>query len=103
MASSVSSFLYYYTSPPSFSSSSSRPLSLSCNPNNLSSSPSRFQPKKGIRVPNSPPRLRVLCLREPKAAVVTGKSWDKLILNSDMRSLLNSMLAGVGHAGWFTG
>ncbi|KAL7263857.1 hypothetical protein ACSBR1_001918 [Camellia fascicularis] len=99
MASSVSSFLYYYTSPPSFSSSSSRPLSLSSNPNNLSSSPSRFrhlsfQPKKGIRVPNSPPRLRVLCLREPKAAVVTGKSWDKLILNSDMPVLVEF------HASW---
>ncbi|KAF5954683.1 hypothetical protein HYC85_007539 [Camellia sinensis] len=99
MASSVSSYFYYYTSPPSLSSSSSRPLSLSSNPNNLSSSPSRFrhlsfQPKKGIRVPNSPPRLSVLCLREPKAAVVTGKSWDKLILNSDMPVLVEF------HASW---
>ncbi|XP_073037325.1 thioredoxin M3, chloroplastic-like isoform X1 [Primulina eburnea] len=28
-------------------------------------------------------RLRVSCLRDTKASVVTGISWDKLVLNSD--------------------
>uniref|UniRef100_A0A5B7BMH2 Thioredoxin domain-containing protein n=1 Tax=Davidia involucrata TaxID=16924 RepID=A0A5B7BMH2_DAVIN len=47
-----------------------------------------FLPRKGIRVRNSPPHLRVFCLRDPKAGVVTGNSWDKLILNSEIPVLV---------------
>ncbi|KAA8545868.1 hypothetical protein F0562_020681 [Nyssa sinensis] len=82
-----------YSSSPFFSS---RALALE-NPK-LSSIPSRyqwvnhvgvsFQRRKGIRVRNSPPRLRVLCLRDPKAAVVTRISWDKLILDSEIPVLV---------------
>ncbi|XP_060168223.1 thioredoxin M3, chloroplastic-like [Lycium barbarum] len=32
---------------------------------------------------SSPSPLRVFCLRETKAAAVTAKSWEKLILSSD--------------------
>ncbi|KAL3538869.1 hypothetical protein ACH5RR_002235 [Cinchona calisaya] len=44
--------------------------------------PSGFS-QKSFSLRKSPARLQVLCLRDPKATVVTGKSWDKLILNSD--------------------
>ncbi|XP_075520976.1 thioredoxin M3, chloroplastic-like [Primulina tabacum] len=43
-----------------------------------------FQPGKRIGdARKSHSRLWVSCLRDTKASVVTGNSWDKLILNSD--------------------
>ncbi|KAA8521692.1 hypothetical protein F0562_012318 [Nyssa sinensis] len=47
-----------------------------------------FQLPNGTRVRNSPPRLRIFCLRDPKALVVTGKLWDKLILKSEIPVLV---------------
>ncbi|BFG41838.1 hypothetical protein CerSpe_281120 [Prunus speciosa] len=46
--------------------------------------PFRLQPKRGlIGVPNAPPRsLTIFSLRESKAAVVTGDSWEKSVINS---------------------
>nr|GMD90389.1 thioredoxin M3, chloroplastic-like [Ipomoea batatas] len=40
------------------------------------------------RESKSPCHLRVFCHRDAKAAVVTGKSWDKMILNSDVPVLV---------------
>lgn len=42
-----------------------------------------FLPKNGFRARKNPSNLRVFCLRDTTAAVVTGKSWEKLVLNSD--------------------
>ncbi|XP_058215715.1 thioredoxin M3, chloroplastic-like isoform X1 [Rhododendron vialii] len=80
-------------SRPSFTSS--RALALA-NPNLSHFQQLSFQPRKGIKLHNSPPSLKVFCLREPKAAValVTGKSWDKLILSSDTPVLIEF------HASW---
>ncbi|XP_027163913.1 thioredoxin M3, chloroplastic isoform X1 [Coffea eugenioides] len=47
-----------------------------------------FSHQKGYRLPQSPSPFTILCLRDPKAMVVTGKSWDKLILNSDVPVLV---------------
>ncbi|VFQ65789.1 unnamed protein product [Cuscuta campestris] len=57
------------------------------------SPPFNFQQKVNLNFGTSPlnrslrslpaSRLRVSCLRASKAAVVTGKSWDKLVLTSD--------------------
>ncbi|XP_059314025.1 thioredoxin M3, chloroplastic-like [Lycium ferocissimum] len=43
---------------------------------------------------SSPSPLRVFCLRETKAAAVTAKSWEKLILSSDTPVLVEF------HATW---
>lgn len=47
-----------------------------------------FRSKEGFSLRKSSPTLRVFCLRDPKAVVVTNKSWDKLILNSDVPVLV---------------
>ncbi|XP_052178963.1 thioredoxin M3, chloroplastic-like [Diospyros lotus] len=75
-------------------------LSFSASPNpSLSSLPPcfhrlSFQRDRAIIAPNSRSSLRIFCIRETKAAVVTGKSWDKLILNSDTPVLVEF------HASW---
>ncbi|XP_009630969.1 thioredoxin M3, chloroplastic [Nicotiana tomentosiformis] len=54
-----------------------------------------FEHKKGFGIwkSSSPPPLRVSCLRT-KAEVVTAKSWEKLILSSDIPVLVEF------HATW---
>ncbi|CAI9769943.1 unnamed protein product [Fraxinus pennsylvanica] len=47
--------------------------------------PSRLKWTSEARKPQS---HRVFCLHDTKAAVVTGKSWDKLILGSDVPVLV---------------
>ncbi|XAR59444.1 Protein-disulfide reductase [Bertholletia excelsa] len=47
-----------------------------------------FRPRTGLFVRNSPSRLGVFCLHEPRTTVVTGKSWDKLILESEIPVLV---------------
>nr|CAN64993.1 hypothetical protein VITISV_001777 [Vitis vinifera] len=48
-----------------------------------------FQAKRGIRFSNPPLRLKVLCSADyDKAAVVTGDSWEKSILNSEIPVLV---------------
>ncbi|KAL2537505.1 Thioredoxin M3 [Forsythia ovata] len=42
-----------------------------------------FWPKTDFRARKAPSTLRVVCLRDTTAAAVTGKSWEKLVLNSD--------------------
>ncbi|CAA2978341.1 thioredoxin M3, chloroplastic-like isoform X2 [Olea europaea var. sylvestris] len=41
-----------------------------------------FLPKTSLPARKNPSNLRVFCLRHT-SAVVTGKSWEKLVLNSD--------------------
>ncbi|KAL7002823.1 Sodium- and chloride-dependent GABA transporter 1 [Sarracenia purpurea var. burkii] len=79
---SFSSFREIVLENPNLSSLSSRSQQLS------------FQSKNGTTNRNSAPRLRVFCLHEPKAVMITGKSWDKLILKSDIPVLVEF------HASW---
>ncbi|CAI9101927.1 OLC1v1000094C1 [Oldenlandia corymbosa var. corymbosa] len=39
--------------------------------------------QREFKLPKQLHGLRVSCLSDPKAVVVTGKSWDKMVLNSD--------------------
>ncbi|XP_022762339.1 thioredoxin M3, chloroplastic-like [Durio zibethinus] len=60
--------------------------SISCHlPFKLNSSRISFPLKNGsFKLRNAPPlTLKTLSTREPKAAVVTKDTWEKLILNSD--------------------
>ncbi|PSS19202.1 Thioredoxin like [Actinidia chinensis var. chinensis] len=76
-------------------SSSSRALALA-NPILSLSAFQRlsFQPRKTIGLRSSPQHLRIFCLRESRATVVTEKSWDNLILNSNVPVLVEF------HASW---
>ncbi|KAK3022557.1 hypothetical protein RJ639_047495 [Escallonia herrerae] len=47
-----------------------------------------FLSKSRIRVPSPSRRLRVVCLRDPKLAVVTGRSWNNFILESEIPVLV---------------
>ncbi|XP_059652887.1 thioredoxin M3, chloroplastic-like [Cornus florida] len=87
MASCASYSSPLYSSPP-FALQNPKISSIPSPPQWLNHFGLTFQPKKRIRVRNLPPSPTVFCLRDPKATVVTGNSWDKLILNSEVPVLV---------------
>ncbi|KAK9287380.1 hypothetical protein L1049_015798 [Liquidambar formosana] len=66
---------------------SSFPSQCCINPTGVSSV-THLLTRKEFRVRNAPPPLRVLCMRDYKAAEVTGNSWEKSILKSEIPVLV---------------
>ncbi|KAJ8572364.1 hypothetical protein K7X08_008875 [Anisodus acutangulus] len=99
MAASASCATPYSTNTPSLSRSSSLQYRELCN------LPYKSKQHQNVRIglsfkgfgtwkTSSPSPLRLFCLRDTKAAAVTAKSWDKLILSSDTPVLVEF------HATW---